>query len=295
MATAQSVSYVVGAGAVDARAMKAGATHTDADLAHRVIRRSGLWLVAGTAGRDTGVFLLDTGAPGLLLHRAPSPQAIATERLEGATGQVLATRFEVPSLEVANLRQTSVPAIGIDLTAARELLGEDLIGIIGYAQLADQRVQLDFRHRTIRFGESPPTTAEGRVYEFDFQAHLPTVRIGVGERAYDLAFDTGSEVNVFDDALLPELNESLRGRPSYKDVSGVDANVERAPYALVRLALLEDDHYSNRPFAFLDLDGLRQNLPALDGVLGVDFWGVDALVIDYPNRRITTVGADPSD
>ena len=295
LAVAQRLSYAVGA---EGSVMTAARSEIAADVSHPIVRRGDLWLVPGVVGPDTGLLLLDTGAPGLILHRASARDAHA-DRLAGATGGVSATRFVIAEIEVANLRQRDVPAIGIDLTAARAVLGADLLGIIGYGQLHAAEALLDFRGRTIRFRESvraptptstgPRSGDRGRVYGIDFEAHFPTVHIDVGEGAYLLAFDTGSEVNVFDAALLPQLNESLRGRPSYKDVSGVDAHVERAPYALVRLALLEDDHYSNRPFAFLDLEGLRQNLPALDGVLGVDFWDADGLVIDYGNRRITAL------
>ena len=263
---------------------------------HGLVHRQGLYFIRGVADRDTGLFLLDTGAPGLILHRAAAAApGVQQAAIEGATGTVAAYRLYVSEFSIANLLQRSVPAIGIDLTAARKLLGEDLIGIIGYGQLHDASAHVDFRRRTIRFGESrtsrehnPAEAAGQRVYDFAFQAHLPTVRIGVGDDAYNLAFDTGSEVNVFDESILPELGESIRGRPSFKDVSGVDAHVERAPYALVRLALLDEDRYSNRPFAFLDLEGFRQNLPELDGILGVGFWGADAIVIDYPAREITT-------
>ena len=298
---AQRMSYALGSDAAGAGAYLAARSRIADGEAHRIVRRQDLWLVPGSVGRDSGLFLLDTGAPGLILHREARRDGHA-DRLAGATGALSATHLAIDKLQVANLEQRDVPAIGIDLSAARALLGEDLIGIIGYGQLRAAEARLDFRQRTIRFRESEglrrhsidpspafPAAKHARVYAFDFQAHLPTVRIGVGDGAYALAFDTGSEVNVFDAALLPQLNESLRGRPSYKDVSGVDAHVERAPYALVRLALLEDDHYSNRPFAFLDLGGLRQNLPALDGILGVDFWGADGLVIDYANRQITTL------
>ena len=286
---AQRLAYVASAGEA-AVGFAAARTSYEQAGAQALIRRHDLYFVRGSADGATGLFLLDTGAPGLLLH-GESASTAAAVTLRGATGEVIAQRAEVRELAVANLRQSHVQALRLDLSAMRALVGEDVLGVIGFAQLAPGATTVDFGAETISFGESPLEAVPedlGTTYGFELHGHLPTLSVMMGEAHLRLGFDSGSEVNVLDRSVLPTLSEGLRGRPAHKEVSGVDAGVIRAPYALVRLTLLDDDPYRDRAFAFLPWGGFRQNLPRLDGLLGADFWGAERITLDYGNRQIRT-------
>ena len=288
----QRLSYL--AAETGASRVTFSADHTAfGEVAGVLVRRHDLYFVYGYADRDTGYFLLDTGAPGLLLHT----ESLAHDRdvaLAGTTGEVSARTATVAELAVANLRQRGVSALRLDLSALREAVGTDVVGVIGHAQLAEAATEINFRDRSIDFSasESGAAATTGTEYDFVLDGHLPTLPVSMGDAELRLAFDTGSEVNVLDHHILPQLREDLRGRPAEKHVSGVDARVARVPYALVRLTLLGDDQYRDRAFAFLPWGGFRQNLPQLDGLLGADFWGAERVTLDYPNRVIRTHSAE---
>jgi len=256
----------------------------------KLIRKAGLLLVQGTLDETAqGWFILDTGSPGLLINDPTITALQADGKIGGATGQTPFQRQKVSKLQVAGLTQLNVSALALDLSFTETHLDVDILGIIGFAQLKDFPVHVSLSQNSLRFGESRMVENGNTLlaqYDFEFAGHLPILEANVGGNALNFVFDTGSGVNVIDQAYFESLEDHIRGRPATRTFAGIDNNPTDVPCALVRLTLLEDEAHTDRPFLFANLADVQAEAPSVAGLLGPAFWKSQSFTIDYQHNRL---------
>ena len=252
-----------------------------------LVRKAGVLMVRGRVDGAAGWLVLDTGAPGLIVHDGGDASHESTGTLSGVSGVGAYAKTEVATLELGALRQRGVEALAVNLTHLRLATGLDVIGVVGYAQLAAAPVRIDLPGARFIVGEDVGyTDVESRI-PLRLIGHVPSVRARVGDRALQLGFDTGSGVNVLDDDLLPALREHLRGRTATRTLAGITDDPIEVPCGLVRLSLVAEDEYRDRAFLFAPLDHLAAALPGLDGLLTPGFLGAVDFTLDYGRGAVT--------
>jgi len=255
-----------------------------------LIRKGGLLLVRGiTDDVNEGWFILDTGSPGLLINDPSVGDPQADGHIGGATGQTPFQVSQVEKLQIAGLTQTNVSALALDMRFAEAQLGKKILGIVGFAQLKEFPVHVSLAQNSLRFGESG-MTQNGKSpiaqYDFSLTGHLPILEAIVGGQSLDFVFDTGSGVNVIDQAYFASLEDHLRGRPATRKLAGIDNNPTEVPCALVRLTFLDDEAHSDRPFLFASLSEVQAEAPNVAGLLGPAFWKSQSFTIDYTRNQL---------
>ena len=283
--------FSVGSSAVVAESSPGPARSSSAALT----RAGGLLLVEGYLDGTAApaLFIVDTGAPGLLVHGEVDATS-ATGTLAGATGRGYFRAERYASLRVGALHQTDLAGLVVDLSGLREALELPVAGVIGYAQLAAAPFRFDLRQNRLHVGPTEPGKTDeqlnAQAYGFELRGHLPVLRATVGDTDLDLAFDTGSGVNVLAREHLARLRGHLRGRPATRRLAGLDDHPREVPCALVRLTLLDEEAHRDRAFLFADLeafDYLHARDGAVSGLLGPDFWEAPGFEIDFESRRLT--------
>ncbi len=290
MLFAQYPAFVV-AGGVSLDAQKSVLSAQEDFQTANLIRKGGLLLVEGQLD-DTreGWFILDTGSPGLLINDSSIDVSTSDGSIGGATGQTPFQARQIDKLQVAGLIQTEVSALALDLSFAEAHLNEEILGVIGFAQLKDFPVHVSPSQNKLGFGESRMSSTQKNEltkYDFTLSGHLPILEANVGGQLLDFVFDTGSGVNVIDHSYFKKLEEHIRGRPATRTLAGIDNNPTEVPCALVRLTLLEEEAYTDRPFLFANLSDVQSEAPNVAGLLGPAFWKSQSFTIDYQRNQLT--------
>ncbi len=255
---------------------------------HFELKRRLIYVQAAIAGQK-GNFLVDTGAPHLILNRKPKRPTIQGVGSGNTVpvGEVITTDFcwgpqRTPSLMV----------LLVDLSHFEKATGESLLGIIGFDQLQDWDVVFDYQNRQLLFyedGTNPLYHARQPManFSFSFAGHLPIIRLSIGRETFDFVLDTGAAGNIIDPAAFGRLSKERIVEEVQHEVQGLDQTVQRvAHYTLDGIRL---GNHSLEPLSFskLSMEHLRAVAEQpLDGILGYPFLSRFLFSIDYPRQRV---------
>ncbi|MBK8492872.1 MAG: aspartyl protease family protein [Saprospirales bacterium] len=248
--------------------------------------RSGLILVKATLDGIPGTYVLDTGAPGLVINQLPQGESELEGR--GVTGSMAVEETEVGQFRLGNVQFYQLKAYKIDLSYLEKRLLCEIDGLIGYEVLRKMEIVLDYPNQTITFLPEFASSMDVRgdaFFPFHLVNHIPVVEAQLGKRTISLGVDTGAGANV--------LNKHL-GKPyqtknsKQKQVRGVDRKIRKttvvqAPVDINGLG----PEKQGQEYWLLDLSQLRSDLDhSIDGLLGFPFLKGGKWSIDYGAQRI---------
>lgn len=252
---------------------------------------SGAFIIveASVDGRS-GRYILDSGAPGLILN----------DRVLEAIDSAVALGSVVPigqrrvgSFAWGPLRQTAIDAYVLDLSYLEGDHGSDIAGIIGYDQLAVHPVAIDYPRRTISFLPSHRAARrEGTRISFRLRGHLPVLSAVVDRQRIGLAFDTGAGINLIDHGYFPDFEDVSAELPAV-GVRGLGAVTQLVPRRSVALTQTDQTNWLHLPYGFADLSSFDESLSdgstagrGIDGVLGQEWMRNRVITIDYSRGRL---------
>lgn len=237
-----------------------------------------------------GTYVLDSGAPGLIIN------GVVTEAVDSAVALdrvVYIGRDRVERLSWGPIEQRGVTAYVLDLRHLEASLGRPIHGLIGYEQLRQLPITIDYPGRELTFLRKRAEASEqGTVLKFRLLGHLPLVDAEVGGQRALLGFDTGSGVNLLHDDYLHRLQGSSAELPDMQ-VTGLGATAGRIARRSVGLTATSTLNWMNLPYGFADLARFRESGPGLgsedtqiDGLLGKEWMQHRVITIDYARRRL---------
>ena len=238
---------------------------------------------------EPGTFILDTGAPTLVVNNRGEATHGSNYEGFGSGGSVELSDHRVEAFEMSGLSIQNYWAIGLDLRSMESRTGQRIDGMVGYDLLNDGELRIDYASRSFRLLPSERRPAhqgvEPRaVLRFSLVDHLPVVRLRINGKRYDFAIDTGAGSNLVDEHVAAELDLTATGEGM--NIQGLDGRSVDAD--LVTLALpaefaggRDDIH-----LVTMDLSHLGDNGQRLAGILGSAFLSQYTIGIDYRRRRI---------
>jgi predicted aspartyl protease len=259
---------------------------------------NGLLLVEAEVDGRRGSFLLDTGAPALVLNKrefaAPATEAtLAAAGSTGVNGKMtgmsyhLAQSFDWQGIK---FQQKEVPTL--DLTSLEKKLGSlTLLGLIGYNVLSQYALTLDYRAGQVQLRKpdpaATPPAALMRV-PFTLNGHLPVVAMTVGGQTFQVGVDCGAQANLLDQQYHAGLARLLR-KTSTAQLSGADAAARAVTTArLPEVRLAGPLVFRKQATVFADMAHLNQNpnRAPLQGLVGYPLLSQYRPTIDYVNKEL---------
>ena len=246
--------------------------------------RNLIYFPAELDGRP-GHYILDTGAPSLLLNDRG-----AGAREPGNGGVAVGGAVELGHRRVSNFRMAGRDyggrtALSLDLRRHEDRSGRPLDGYVGYDLIGRGELRIDYPNRTFvqRASERRPRHA-GRApavsWRFALQDHLPVVALRVGGRKLYFVIDTGAGVSLLDRSV------GGLGRPTGRRTNVLGLSGPATDHPVVELANPVDPA-ARVPFVVMDLAELRApGQPPIAGILGSDFLGRYCVGIDYRRQRV---------
>lgn len=239
---------------------------------------------------ETGNFVLDTGAPSLLLNTRgndlqghPAPTGVA------AGGSVTLTNQLVESFEIGGSKLGKRWALALDLRSMEQRTGQTIDGFVGHELLNNKEVRINFPDRRFQLRKSVRHPLhEGveprKVLNFDFVDHLPVITVKVGKRKLRFAIDTGAGVNIIDE----DKEELFLAVGKQMNIQGLDGkNTINDVVTIPGLSILKTGEQEDVSFVSMDLTHLQS--PAgrpISGIIGSAFLRNYVVSIDYRRRKL---------
>lgn len=248
--------------------------------------RAGLVFIEAYLNGVAGMYVVDTGAPGLVLNQKPEGENDLEGR--GVTGTLAVEETQVDQFQLGLVQFRKLKAYKIDLSHLENRLHCRIDGLIGYEVLREMEIVLDYPNQVITFrsGNGWDIDREsGAGFTFHLVNHIPVVEASLGKRSISLGLDTGAGANV----LNKHLGNPYRAKNSARQrIRGVDRKMKntmavQVPVAIDGLELSKQD----QEYWLLNLSQLHIDLDRpIDGLLGFPFLKDGKWSINYHTSRI---------
>ena len=248
--------------------------------------KAGLVFVEAFLNGEAGIFIIDTGAPGLVLNQKPREE----EALEGmgVTGALTVEETQVGQFRLGLVQFRNLKAYKIDLSHLENRLHCDIAGLIGYEVLREMEIVLDYPNQVITFLSGSGWNADqqsGVFFPFRIVNHIPVVEASLGKRPISLGLDTGAGANV----LNKHLGKPYRVKKAERQrIRGVDRQMKKTPVVQAPVAINGLETGKNtQEYWLLNLSQLHVDLDKpIDGLLGFPFLKDGKWSINYRTQKI---------
>lgn len=255
-------------------------------------------LVPGEVDNVSGYFILDTGAPELILnkHYFDGRRKGHKKLMEDIDNTMECHVMQVRHFTMGNVYRDDFPATITDLKATEEALGREILGLLGYDVLQHFEIRIDYYAGSITFCDldrngRPLSKWQSRVadheFQFNMQGHLPVIRGHLPDREdLDFALDSGASVNIMDRNYKKYLRQnSLKVRTI--DFQCVRSTVKDAPYYIMPEMQLENAyHIQFWRTSIGNFSGFRSNKMYFNAILGANFFQLGKITINYRLQKI---------
>lgn len=265
-------------------------------------RAQNLLLVEVRIDSMVGNFILDTGAPHLVLNKTYFRKGKEKDgaRADGVTGGATAvTHTIINRLEIQELFYKSIPADMINLGHIEDGKGVKILGLLGGSLFDDMEMEIDvnrnvmYLYKLNKNGERLATSTEAELMKPGLQIPIEIVNSviflngSVGGSKLRFCLDTGAEINVLSNEVPRKVLQYFQ-LTSRNSLTGTgNQRVEVFGGELAELTI--GDHSFQRVQTILTgLAGL-QNVynTSINGILGYNFLAEGRVIINYKKKQLT--------
>lgn len=249
-----------------------------------------IFIEANVNGKD-GTFILDTGAPGLILNEKPLKKSedLVAGGINGTVeiGEVAIQNFAWGIINLSNIKGYS-----LDISHLEESFEKDIAGLIGFDVLADFELLFDYENKEVQIlsahkNELHKNNKPLQKISFQKQGHLPVIQAKIGKKNYYFGIDTGAEVNLLDAAILERLDENLLQINESTTIQGLDNSPQLVQTGTIKNTKIQATNFPEMDYLFVDFSAINKNRDTkIDGLLGFTFLAKSKVSINYKKQKI---------
>ena len=251
---------------------------------------NGMILVQAEIEGQQGNFILDTGAPTLIVNGTGTGER--SEEWQSVSSDFNVQAIRVNQFNWAGIEKKGIEAIALDISHLEEVYQRELLGIIGYQIFAGHEILVnantmqiiildDKKNCLSRIGK-PITTIP-----FKMQDHLPVIKAKVGNQTYLFGFDSGCTANLLDQKLLDKLPEGAFNILDHKQLQCFSK--EPQDVMVIGTSAIELEKLPSKATEYLvtDLSHLEESDIHIDGFLGYPFFKNLTFSINYASHQLS--------
>ncbi|MCB0580149.1 MAG: aspartyl protease family protein [Phaeodactylibacter sp.] len=250
----------------------------------------GMILVKAEIEGQSGNFILDTGAPTLIVNGDGIGERSA--EWQSVSSDFNASTIRINKFNWAGIEKKGIEAIALDISHLEEAYQRKLLGIIGYQIFAGREILVnantmqififDGKKNYLSRVSKPITTLP-----FTMQDHLPVISARVGGQTYQFGFDSGCTANLLDQALLDKLPERAYNMLAQRQLQGFSE--EPQDVMVIGTAAIELDNLPAKESEYLvtNLSHLKASDIHISGLLGYPFFKGLTFSINYVTRQLS--------
>ena len=249
----------------------------------------GMILVEASRNQQKGNYIIDTGAPTLVINEVPTKVNNIAGR--GISQSLVTDEVIIKEFNWSGIQKKDVDAFKVDISHLEKVSGRNIAGIIGYNILKEVELLIDYRAQTVQLipikNKTSIVSEPIAVIPFTMQAHLPVIKVKVGKKKLRLALDTASETNILDQKTFKKLDSQLISNQRVGEIQGVDQQIKQVKVATIQQTTIKDLPFKAMPYLFTDLSHLKSESGLyIDGLLGYPFFKQGKMSINYQQQKI---------
>lgn len=234
-----------------------------------------LLLVNAELGTQLGVFILDTGAPTLVINYGGRRKQIPAQ---GVTGSLMVEDTVVKQFRWNNTEWNNVNGLTVDMKHFEDVSSKNLKGLIGYEIIknyemvvdpANQTLQLYSNRKNLSYNPDQVLTTIPMVQH----DHLPIIEVQINGKKVLLGIDTGAEINFLDQRLIDSGELGSSEVIGSNVTKGLDNNEKRNQKLLFDALAIGGIVLKDQVFSVADLSKLfpTSNGMKIQGLVGNAF------------------------
>jgi len=266
-------------------------------------RAGNLILVRAKADTTEGNFILDTGAPGLVLNmtyfRDYQATADANEEQSGITGSVGSVRkTQVGRFSFGCIRAQAVAADLLNLGHLENTKGIRILGLIGLAQLQQYELIIDYENSELHFRKSSrkeslseknfllADTSAYSTVPIEIWNHKLVTRTTLAGKKLRLMIDSGAESNLLDSRLPDKIFDNVEILRRIQ-LTGTGEKKVEALYGNLNNLQIGNQSTGSLPVIITNLEKtcLADN-SCIDGILGFDFLSLHKIGFNFVTNKM---------
>lgn len=263
------------------------------------IKRAGnLIIVEATVDTLEGNFILDTGAPYLVLNETYFRDApkIEDEEAGGVNGQAgSAFKTYVHNFRILDLQYSRLTADVTDLSAIENGRGIKILGLLGTRLFSKFALTVDLLHNELyihKLDEKDEIPETERIYHnpfmtcsFEYENDVILMKGAINDHPFWFAFDTGAELSLLEYRVTKKIGENL-DVISRSKLTGIGGSVFEEIYAKFDNLRIGNQVFMQNRVLVTDLDKIGKVYgTSIDGVLGYDFFVRGIFTINFAKKK----------
>ena len=278
---------------------------TSADPGSCVIpfsRAGNLILIRGRADTTEGNFILDTGAPGLILNltyfRDYPATTDAGEEQSGITGSVASVKkTQVGRFTFGCIKAEAVAADLVNLGHLENTKGIRILGLIGLAQLKQLELIIDYENSELHISRAAKKTASEKnalladtsaysTVPIEIWNHKLVTRTMMAGKKLRLMIDSGAESNLLDSRLPDKIFDNVEILRRIQ-LAGTGEKKVEALYGNLNNLQIGSRNTGILPVIITNLEKtcLADN-SCIDGILGFDFLSLHKIGFNFVTNKM---------
>lgn len=254
-------------------------------------RAGNLIMLEATIDDQTGYFILDTGAPYLVLNNTyfrdyPQLELYASVGTTGVGKSTFKTKVEF--LKIRSLNYNRLQADVTDLSEIENVRKVKVLGLLGIGLFKHLVFKIDYTHNNIQFFDPDQfqAFADYKRHPFKMKNNVISVNGSVNGEKLQFAIDTGAELNAIS-SNLSENVDALFNINNRKRLSGVGESVEVFTGEFKHIDI-DEVSYLNMKTVMIDLEPISYAYGfRVDGILGYEWLAKKGSVIfNVPEKEI---------
>lgn len=252
----------------------------------------GLILMDAENNGKKGAYILDTGAPCLILN-----QEVANEDSNmmavGVGGQMNVAESKIEKFRLGKFIREQIKCFSLDISHIERLKKTKIAGLIGYDLIKDKELLFDYENLMVSFLDGKQVQNHKgqkrfKTIPFKMHGHMPIIHVKIGKKKFKFGIDTGAEVNVINTIDAKKIDNDLYNEVSTANIQSVNnKQTNVAAIELKNIKVGKSEVYQDLRFIITDLTKFNQAYGVqLDGLLGYSFLKERLHSIDFLNKEL---------
>ncbi|NET32785.1 MAG: hypothetical protein F6K19_12350 [Cyanothece sp. SIO1E1] len=252
----------------------------------------GLIFVQVEVNGEDAYFILDSGAPVVVLNSKYFSNGTEDGSAQGVSGSLQRQQIHIDSFRWGNIALADTDLMGLDLSHLEEELDHPFKGLIGYDLLRDFELLIDYEKEELLLFKDGQTDYHQKIkpqseLSFNYQLHIPVLEVEIGGVQYDLGLDTGAEQNLISQSGFDRLPKESFALQEQTELRGADKNVTEVQRFIINESEFSGHTFKAMSFVSADISHLTAGYGLkIEGLVGYPFLSQQLCSIDFADKKI---------
>lgn len=254
-------------------------------------KTAGLIFVKAKINGKKENFILDTGAPSLILNSAYFEEGEEAESLKGVSGHIATSKVQVKKFDWAGIGAKDFEVTSMDLSHLEKATGMDFAGLIGYDLVKDYELLIDYEASELMLFKDGKSEYHQEIHpydeiSFDYMAHIPSLKCKIGGKEFRLGLDTGAANNLVNQHSYAKIEGSQVSILGNEELRGANKGVSEVVSFQVADFKISEKNYEGMSFVKANISHLQGDKEHIDGLIGYPVLSKQKTSINFPQQKM---------